>query len=565
MLRRRLGERIYMASLKQSLPAVRAHRVEIVLDNRIRVPEGEIPFEVSKALQEKFLRKNPIFWKLRAIGRRAWGVTSEVKCWRREGDDLTFGRGAWGMVRDVLLENDVAYKVVDRRERGPIEKRLEHFVVLRDYQEEQVGEALAKENCILRASTGAGKTTIGLAFAALVETNVLVIVDSTDIGMEWSRRAEKELGIKTGWIGKGTKKLGRITVALHQALHAMKEDAFESVNRYFGAVVVDEVQVLGAKTYGANVDRLRARYRLGLSDDHHRSDGQTFLVTDLMGKVVNKIGDKQLLKRGAIAGVEVIADALDFEAPWFSNREPDEDGNQPKATAEEFTRLLAEMAADDHRSSKIAARVADEVSKGKSFLVFSHRTEHCRVLEKMLSAAGVPTGLMLGGTSEFEVTRSGLLSGLVKAGIGTMKALGKGVNVPAVDAGYAATPVATSSQTWRQAKGRVIRPKEDGGSADFWIAWDRYVFGDAPIRKLSKWHRGHVRIAVGSEVLTPAEYAGQRKGTNDGSPEGTRNEQRESGSSTRGESPGSEPRRSEAGRRASRKTRSATSRAASGG
>jgi superfamily II DNA or RNA helicase len=256
---------------------------------------------------------------------------------------------------------------------------------------------------------------------------------------------------------------------------------------------------------------MSARYRWGLSDDHHRADGRTFLVTDLMGQVADKIGDRDLLAQGAIAGVEIFLDPLDFEAGWYANRPLDEKGDPIPPSGEEFTRLLAEMVADDRRTSQIAARVAAEVEKGETFLVFSHRVEHVNRILRMFEAAGVPAGPMLGGTPEFERTRAGLLSGLVKVGVGTMKALGKGVNVPDVTSGYAATPVVTSSQVFRQAKGRIIRPKKDGGVAKMWVSWDRRVFGDAPVRKLVKWHRGHVRIAVGSELLTPAEYAGTRK------------------------------------------------------
>lgn len=497
----------------------------IIVDNRIRIPEIGLDPEVAEALQEKFVRKNPMFWKLRKMGRRAWSEPAEVKCWKREGSQLTFPRGAWSIVKEILVRCEVPYRVEDRRERGEKAEKLTHFVETRDYQDEQLAQALRRENCILRASTGAGKTTIGLAVAAAVETWSLILVDDGGIANEWVRRAKQELDFDAGFIGDGRKSLRRITVALHQSIHAMKRDpeAFSDLRRRFGCVIVDEVQVLGAKTYGDNVDRMPARYRIGLSDDHHRADGKTFLVTDLMGPVAHKIGDKKLLEKNAIAPIDVIADATDFEAPWYANRPLDDDGDPIPPTGEEFTQLVAEMVADDARTARIALRIADRIAKARGsgkemrFLVFSHRVEHCVKLVKYLNASGVHSGLMLGGDPEFERTREGLLSGKVKAGVGTLKALGKGVNVPDVDGGYATTPIVTSSQTWRQAVGRVRRPKDGGGSAEFWVSWDRKVFGDAPIRKLAKWHRDRVRIAVGSDLFTPLEYAQIAKGKNDDS------------------------------------------------
>jgi superfamily II DNA or RNA helicase len=244
-----------------------------------------------------------------------------------------------------------------------------------------------------------------------------------------------------------------------------------------------------------------AKYRLGLSDDHHRIDGKTFIVTSLVGPQMYKIGDKDLIKKGAIVDVNVLADATNFKADWYE--EIKRDGGRP--TGEEFNRLLDEMTTDGERNDQIVKRIAERVKAGLSFLVFSHREAHCRALARGLEYMGVPSGIMLGGTPEFKETRAGLLNGTIKAGVGTLKALGKGINVPRVDGGYATTPIATSSQTWRQAKGRVVRPKDH--EAEFWFAWDRYVEGDRPVRKVAKRHRDRLRIAVGSERFTVSEYA----------------------------------------------------------
>jgi superfamily II DNA or RNA helicase len=479
--------------------------VVVTVDNRIRIREDALSSDAVDALTDKFTRTNPDFFKLRRMGMRTWGAPAKIKMWRREGPEITFPRGAWDDVRDVLRAMVGKYEIRDRRERGHAAPEVVSKVDARDYQEEALPLILQKENGIIRFSTGAGKTTFGLMFAGAVKTATLILVDKGGIADEWERRAFDELGVKVGYYGGGRKTVRPITVALHQAVNAMKPEAVAAFDQMFGAVITDEVQVLGAKTYGNNVDRMRARYRLGLSDDHHRADGKTFVVTGIMGPVIYKIGDRKLIDQGAIVDVNVIADPTDFVAPWYSDGRIDEEtGEQLPVTGEDFNRLLDEMTASAPRNAKICDRIAHQVGLGRTFLIFSHREAHCRALTAQLIARGVPAGLMLGGTKEFDETRQGILSGLVKAGVGTLQALGKGINVPAVDSGYATTPVTSSTQVWRQVKGRIVRPKDH--DAEMWVAWDRYVDGDRMIRQLSKWHRKKLVIAIGSLRLTPSEY-----------------------------------------------------------
>ena len=484
--------------------------IDVIIDNRIRIREESLPEDVARELREKFERKNPQAFMLRKKGLRSWSVPPILKGWRRESDDLTFPRGAWSLVKPFLAP--LGYRTIDRRAGGVASNTLDHFVEVRDYQEEALAEGLRRENCILRASTGSGKTTLGLAVAASVSTFALVVVDTREIAEEWARRCRKELEVEPGKIGEGKFRVERVTIAMHQTLAAMGPDRLRKVCETFGCVIADEVQICGAETYGRNIDRMPARYRIGLSDDHRRADGKSFLVTDLFGPVAHWTKDKRLLADGAIAELDVFLDPTDFEAPWYVNRPEDEKGDPIPPTAQEEAQLIEEMTYDDRRSARIAARVAEEIGKGQRFLVYAHRTEHCRRIAALLIAAGVPTGLMLGGTDEFDRTRSGLMNGTVKAGVGTYQALGKGVNIPDVDAGYAATMVVTTPQRWRQAAGRVRRAKEDGRGAKFWVAYDGKVFGDAPVRKLVAWHRNHVFVRVGHETLSPREYAARLKG-----------------------------------------------------
>ena len=70
---------------------------------------------------------------------------------------------------------------------------------------------------------------------------------------------------------------------------ASKAHGMERITKYassYGLVIVDECHRVGGTCYARTVNRMRARFRLGLTGTVERCDGREFLLKDIIGPVV---------------------------------------------------------------------------------------------------------------------------------------------------------------------------------------------------------------------------------------------------------------------------------------
>lgn len=472
-------------------------KINIKVDNRIRVCTGWMPVDVGLALQAAFEHPNPQWKKLRAMGYAAGGEEEVIATWERGDGELSFPRGGMKRVRRVLSEHGREWVVKDNRRQGKGPSlSVKHALTLRPYQETAVAEMMKRENCLLRAGTGSGKTTVGFALAARIRRSVLVIVWTGALFDQWQKRSRTELGYEPGIIRGSKRELKPLTIAMQQTLAAQGVD--EELRSYFGVVICDEVQRFAAKTLFAAVDPFPARYRFGISADESRKDKKEFLTYDLFGEAAADIPREQLAADGHVLEVEVRVVLSGFQAPWYAQArmESRRPGKQPA-----FDRLLAAMAEDTARNAMITTTVANEIAAGERVFVLSHRREHCRILDAGISAHGHRSGLLLGGQDyavEFQRSLEALISGDYRAGVGTYQAIGQGLDVPPVGVAFCATPIASNKQLVGQVRGRVCRPSPETGKkgARMYYLHDPRVFGWTAIRNLAKENQ---RVVVWSK------------------------------------------------------------------
>ncbi|GAC1475758.1 MAG: hypothetical protein PVSMB8_00830 [Vulcanimicrobiaceae bacterium] len=501
--------------------------IPIVVDSRIRIPLVELTDEVESALCRAFEHRNPAHAKLRALGIPAWKEPPTIVTWRRSVFKGSKGyqststwvgtwpwaegirsnaadrsetwidvpRGGLARVREVLRATSKPWEVFDRRVKGKAVRLPEHMVKMRGYQTRMVDAALEQQNCLWRASTGCGKTCAAFALAAEVETPTLVIVWAAPLFDQWIERIEREFELPRANIGTirgGKWNLQPLTVAMQQTLASAfdKEDSrAEQARRYFGAIVFDEVHRAAAATCFASVDPFPARFRLGVSDDERRKDGKDFLINDLFGDVAIEVTREELVAEGYILDVEVRIVPTSFRADWYGMPDEDDDPNE-EARHVDFNRLLEEMAADEARTALLLDTMLAEIADGRQVLVFCHRREMCRQIDRELVKRGVRTGFLMGGPenqTEYRRTIDGLKAGKIQAGVGTIQALGQGIDLPRVGVGIVATPIAGNRTTVRQVWGRLCRTMVGKTDARLYCLWDRFVY-EQHAGNLARWN-----------------------------------------------------------------------------
>jgi superfamily II DNA or RNA helicase len=467
--------------------------ITVRLDTRIRLPAG-LPKSFVRDLRAAFTHANPEFSKKRAIGFASYGVPSRiVTCTVNADGSITLPRGGTATLRKLAREHGIQIRWIDDREEQPAVAWPKPSVELRPYQAAALDACLLREQGIVRAPTGSGKTTIALAVAAALQQPALVIMRDSNLLDQWKDRAVRELGLHAREIGilRGGSKLQigpRLTLALQQTLNS---GAFPlgKVAREFGAVLVDEVHGVAAKTFQTVIDEFPARYRLGFSADETRKDGKEFLVYDQFGSVLYEVERDELERDGVIVPVRVRLVPTTFSADWYRDASSGE---------RDFNRFLEESTNDEERNAQLVGLVRRLVSDGtRPIFVFTHRVEHARwIADVGLFAVGVRAGLMLGGKPNavrFAEDKSRLARGDLDAAAGTYNAIGTGIDVPAVAAGVMATPIGNNAQFFNQVRGRICRPAPGKREGVLFVLWDRNVFPDAPA-KFKKWNRGNVEI-----------------------------------------------------------------------
>lgn len=477
-----------------------------VIDSRIWLPT-DLPRDVTNALKRALTHTNPDFHRKKAMGHQTWGVPSQIKTfdYRTDhlGERLTIPLGA--IFKLIEVANDEGHRVrwVDRRTSAPVD--FPTFRVdpddpskkLRWYQNEAVEAALEKQVGIIRAPTGSGKSIAALSFIQQAGERALVVVQDGNLLKQWVRVAarcldmdEKEIGI----IGGGKWRPGkRLTIGLQQTLFRNGDELIAMMNAEpFGCIVVDEVQLLAARTFVAVADRFPCKYRIGVSADETRKDKKEFLIYDTMGRTIYEIERSTLEDERVVHPVTIRLIPTEFRADWYAGAPPEE---------RDFNRLLDEMVNDDARNGLILDTVEEIVAFEETpALLFTRRREHAHALadQELSAIRGIACGLLMGGTGadgeRFQNDLRSLLAGKIKVAAGTFNAIGVGHDLPAIRAGLIATPISkTNRQFFGQVRGRICRSSPGKDDAFLYYVWDQHVFPSV-VSRLKSWNDGLVEI-----------------------------------------------------------------------
>lgn len=498
--------------------------VDIIVDNRIRVPCSELPTEAIAKLKQLFTHWNPARAKLERMGIRGYALHKEPKyisTWKLEGDDLTLPRGGIGRMRDVFDEFDLERNITDARTEGTGPRGIPTSnLTLRNFQQDIVNTVTDVQNCVVRSPTGSGKTSAALALASAIDLPTLVIVWTGGLLDQWVRRAEAELGLvgdEIGIIGGGHKRIRPLTIGMQQSLSKYAEE----LSGTFGMIIADELQKFSASTFFSVIDGMKSKYRVGLSADEHRKDRKEFLIYDIFGDVAVDVSQESLIDQGFVHDVEVRVVLTDFEADWYKPLFQTEYENNDvpfhvlDARLRAFDRVSTEMQQCASRANLAVQIAADEIADGCQVVMLSHRREWCRRLDADLSAKGIRCGLMLGGKDsedDYNRTLHSLLDGSLKAAAGTYQAIGQGIDLPSVSVGICCSPVANSADGkpfFSQVRGRLCRVSEGKAGARLYYLLDINVYGDRPLKNLIRWNKTVV-IRDGAAWITAKDWLKRR-------------------------------------------------------
>ena len=191
--------------------------------------------------------------------------------------------------------------------------------VVRDYQRGAVdafyaGGDVRGGSGVIVLPCGAGKTIVGLAALAALQTETLVLTTSTTAVEQWRREILDKTDIEPSKVNTYTgdsKSIGPVTLATYQIVtyRPRKDGDFPHFGlfnqRDWGLIIYDEVHLLPAPVFRVTAD-IQARRRLGLTATLVREDNREEDVFSLIGPKKYDVPwrvprDQRLDRRGAMS------------------------------------------------------------------------------------------------------------------------------------------------------------------------------------------------------------------------------------------------------------------------
>jgi DNA excision repair protein ERCC-3 len=328
---------------------------------------------------------------------------------------------------------------------------------MRGYQKQAIEKFWAGGSGVVVLPCGAGKTIVGAGAMTVAKTNTLILVTNTVSARQWKHELLKRTSLTEEEIGEysgSLKEIRPVTIATYQILTTKRKGEYahlELLNANdWGLVIYDEVHLLPAPIFKMTAD-LQARRRLGLTATLVREDGKE-------GDVFSLIGPKR------------------FDAPW---KEIEAQGYiAPAACFEvrvdlpELERLEYAIASQDDRyriaaTSPMKIPVISRLMKrhaGEPTLIIGQYLEQIHTVATALNVPFI-TGETHVDEREvlFQKFRTGELNTLVVSKVANFS-----IDLPEASVAIQISGSYGSRQEEAQRLGRLLRPKADGRTANFY-------------------------------------------------------------------------------------------------
>ncbi len=394
---------------------------------------------------------------------------------------------------------------------------------LRDYQSEaaavfHAGGGAAGGSGVIVLPCGAGKTIVGLAAMATLQTATLILATNTVAARQWKTELLDKTTLTADQIGEYSgqrKEIRPVTIATYQVLtyHPRKRaaqdtrapngvhdlrDEFPNFALFdqqdWGLIIYDEVHLLPAPVFRITAE-IQARRRLGMTATLVREDGHEGDVFSLVGPKKYDVPWKELEKQGWIATAECheIRVPLPDELRMEYALAPDADKY----------RLAAENPAKLGLVRELLHKHADD-----TVLVIGAYLSQLHRLAEMLAAPLITGETPIREREKlFDQLRRGELKLLVVSKVANFS-----IDLPDANVAIQVSGTFGSRQEEAQRLGRILRPKASGLLAHFYTlvshdTIDQDYAGHRQMFLTEQGYRYDILYAEEVAAFTPAVIA----------------------------------------------------------
>lgn len=331
-----------------------------------------------------------------------------------------FPTGMIHIVREVLDKYNIEYDYVDCRPAVKLGPELPlHGVTLRDYQNEAVNLAVEKQRGLIRAGTGAGKTSILSGIIGKLNVKTLILIHKQDIFYQLIKTFERILQVPIGKIGDGQCDFQNITVGMVQSVahvfdpkvkvlakddKVLKEKG-DAIRQYLAdveCVLIDEAHHIAADTFWTVMQAIpKALYRIGVTATAFREDNMDILLEGATAKKFIDISSSWLIDNKFLVPPTIYLYPVDHKR---------------RQKGDPYALVYSEEVVENMERNRLICNLALKAKQtGKAVLVAVTQIEHGEILEKMLQSVD-PSAIFVNGQSKSEVRQK------------ILKELGEGVS-----------------------------------------------------------------------------------------------------------------------------------------
>lgn len=434
------GEQIQENTLSYPMPK----QLTIILKNGLYINKKTLPSAVITKLLELATFSNPEFYKAEKKRFSTKGIPRIINCSSEDDDHLILPRGCQQDVERLFKDFKIDIKYKDLRYEGE-SLSVDFTGKLTSLQTDALSQLLNHENGVLSATTGFGKTILATALIAERGVNTLIIVDRTQLQLQWNEKLSAFLNISSkdiGQMGGGKKKLtGKIDVVTIQSLTSKRE--LKSFITQYGQIIVDECHHISAFTFERVLKQVRTKYVLGLTATPIRKDGLHPIIFMQCGPIRFKVDSKTQAK------VRPFLHRLIIRKTAFTT------------DSTNMAEIYQQLTSDEKRNQLLFDDVLHALDEGRSPIILTERVAHLETLKNQFEKFAKNIIVLSGHLSKKEqkaqlAKLSSIPDGEERLVIATGKYIGEGFDDARLDTLFLAMPISWKG-TLQQYVGRLHR------------------------------------------------------------------------------------------------------------
>lgn len=439
-------------------------KLTVQLKNGLYIKKNTLPSSLMAKFIDLACIKNPEYYKAQSKRFDTKGIPRMINCSEEDQYHIILPRGCQEDLEVLLKELGIAVEFVNSQYDGD---RIDVSFKgqLTSLQSGAVSELLNSPNGVLSATTGFGKTVTAAALIAERGVNTLIIVDRTQLQIQWVEKLSSFLNLSSkeiGQYGGGKKKItGRIDVATIQSLTSKQE--LKSFITQYGQIIVDECHHISAFTFERVLKQVRAKYIHGLTATPIRKDGLHPIIFMQCGPIRYKVDSKTQAK------VRPFVHKLVVRKTDFTTNSTD------------IQTIYNLLSSDVKRNQKLFDDVLHTLEEGRSPIILTERIDHLETLKNQFKGFAKNIIVLTGSLSKKEQKAelqklSKIPDNEERLVLATGKYIGEGFDDARLDTLFLAMPISWKG-TLQQYVGRLHRLHDNKQEVRVYD----YVDGNVPI------------------------------------------------------------------------------------